>query len=95
MYIQRLTNCADHVLILLKNWFRPWLNAYRTEPQDGRHQGKERREGLQQNGGKQWKLSVERWVLITWDEAGKMKKDRDGWRELVVALCLTGGDEAE
>ena len=32
---------------------------------------------------------------ITWDEAGKMKKDRDGWRELVVALCLTGGDEAE
>ena len=26
----------------------------------------------------------------TWGEAGEMDKDRDGWREFIAALCLTG-----
>ena len=45
-----------------------------------------------------WQRTVEtelREIGLTWGEAGKVEKDRDRWRRIVAALCLTWGEEDE
>ena len=45
-----------------------------------------------------WQRTVKtelREMVLIWGEAGKVANDQDRWHRIVVALCLTGGEEDE